>query len=148
MDEEKLRRIHIVVNFKNINNMEEIQKAYGQKRSSQNKMTYINLRIFWSDTGSKKEVTTVREKNLNMAFMLLIIIIEQLYNHNSQTPFIDYAGYKIINLCISHGGTFIARTKSNFFQQIKFGERPSLNVFLFLVLGDAFLDNPSYFSAF
>ena len=29
MDEEKLRRIHIVVNFKNINNMEEIQKAYG-----------------------------------------------------------------------------------------------------------------------
>ena len=28
MDKEKLRRIHIVVNFKNINNMEEIQKAY------------------------------------------------------------------------------------------------------------------------
>ena len=39
-------------------------------------MTYINLRIFCSDTGSKKEVTTVREKKLNMAFILLIIIIE------------------------------------------------------------------------
>ena len=31
-------------------------------RSSQNKMTYINLRIFCSDIGSKKEVTTVKGK--------------------------------------------------------------------------------------
>ena len=37
-------------------------------RSLQNKMTYINLRIFCSDTGSKKEVTTVKGKILNMEF--------------------------------------------------------------------------------
>lgn len=36
-----------------------------------------------------------------------------------------------------------------FFQYIKFGEHPSVkDVFLFLVLVDAFLDNPSYFNAF
>lgn len=68
INKEKLRCKHIIVNIKNINNIEEIPKAYGQMRSLQNKMTYINLRIFCSDTGSKKEVTTVKGKILNMEF--------------------------------------------------------------------------------
>lgn len=50
INKEKLRCKHIIVNIKNINNIEEIPKAYGQMRSLQNKMTYINLRIFCSAT--------------------------------------------------------------------------------------------------